>query len=148
VIVGARKWKYTSVFKSLERLQLSSHVHFTGYVPDAHLPALYSGASVFVFPSLYEGFGLPVLEAMACGTPVITSNCSSLPEVTGEAAILVNPMDANAVSSAMQHVLEDPEFATNTSHKGITQAARFSWDQTARKTIVVYERLLNEGLIY
>jgi glycosyltransferase involved in cell wall biosynthesis len=146
VIVGAHKWKYSSVFSTLERLQLSSEVHFTGYVAEEDLPFLYNGASLFVFPSLYEGFGLPVLEAMACGTPVVTSNSSSLPEVAGEAAILVDPMDVNAIALAIRQILEDPDLALSMQKKGIAQAQQFSWEQTARKTTEVYERLLNEQL--
>jgi glycosyltransferase involved in cell wall biosynthesis len=121
-------------------------VHFTGYIPEEDLPVLYNGASLFVFPSLYEGFGLPVLEAMACGTPVVTSNCSSLPEVTGEAAILVDPMDVNALAAAMRQVLEEPDLSLSLRQKGITRAQQFSWEQTARRTTEVYERLLNESL--
>jgi glycosyltransferase involved in cell wall biosynthesis len=147
VIVGARKWKYTPVFNTLERLQLSSYVHFTGYIPEADLPALYNGASLFVFPSLYEGFGLPVLEAMACGTPVITSNCSSLPEVTADAAILIHPMDVNAITLAIRRVLEEPDLAISLRQKGIARARHYSWESTARKTIAIYEGLLNETLI-
>jgi len=142
VVVGAHKWKYGPVLETLERLQLTSDVHFTGYVAEADLPALYNGASLFVFPSLYEGFGLPVLEALACGTPVITANCSSLPEVTDEAAILVNPMDVNAIASAMRQILEQPELAESLRYRGIAQARRFSWEQTARRTSEVYERVL------
>src|SRR5262249_38222888 len=105
VIVGARKWKFSPVFEAIQRLELEPHVHFTGYVADEDLPALYSGADLFAFPSIYEGFGLPVLEAMACGTPVITSNTSSLPEVAGDAALLVDAYDVDAIASAMRGVL-------------------------------------------
>lgn len=144
VIVGASKWKFSSVFSTLEQLHLTSDVHFTGYVPEADLPVLYNGASLFVFPSIYEGFGLPVLEAMACGTPVITSNCSSLPEAAGEAAILIDPMDINAIAYAIQQVLGEPDLAMSMRQKGLVQAQQFSWDQTARRTIEVYESLLND----
>ncbi len=147
VIVGAHKWKYSSVFSTLERLQLTSDVHFTGYVPEGDLPVFYNGASLFVFPSLYEGFGLPVLEAMSCGTPVVTSNCSSLPEVTDEAAILVDPMDVNAIARAISQVLDEPELAMSMRERGITQAQQFSWEQTARRTTDLYERLLNKQRI-
>lgn len=146
VIVGAQKRKYSAVFSTLERLQLTSEVHFTGYVPEGDLPVLYNGASLFVFPSLYEGFGLPVLEAMSCGTPVVTSNCSSLPEVTGEAAILVDPMDVNAIALAIRQVLEEPDLAVWMREEGIAQARQFSWEQTAKRTTEVYEKLLNEPL--
>jgi glycosyltransferase involved in cell wall biosynthesis len=109
VIVGARNyWKSSPVAQAVERMGLQGQVKFTGYVPDEDLPALYNGADLFCFPSLYEGFGLPVLEAMACGTPVVTSNTSSLPEVAGEAALLVDPYDVEAIAAAMRRVLEDP----------------------------------------
>ena len=147
VIVGAHKWKYSAVFATLERLQLTSDVHFTGYVAEEDLPALYNGASLFVFPSLYEGFGLPVLEAMACGTPVITSNCSSLPEVAGEAAILVDPNDVNAIAMAIRQVLEESALADNMKVKGLARAQQFSWENTAKKTVSVYETALNKHTI-
>jgi len=144
VIVGAAHWKYSSVFETLERLKLTANVHFTGYAAESDLPALYNGASLFVFPSLYEGFGLPVLEAMACGTPVITSNCSSLPEVAGDAAILVNPTDIDALAFAIRQVLEQPDLALSMQEKGIAQAQQFSWEQSARRTKEVYERVLHK----
>jgi glycosyltransferase involved in cell wall biosynthesis len=146
VIVGAHRWKYSSVFSTLERLQLTSSVYFTGYVAEEDLPILYNGASLFIFPSLYEGFGLPVLEALACGTPVVTSNCASLPEVAGEAAILVDPLDVNAIALAIRQVLEEPDLAVSMRLKGIAQAQQFSWEQTAKRTTEVYERLLNGQL--
>ena len=142
VIVGARKWKFSPVFDTIQRLELEPHVHFTGYVEEADLPALYNGASLFTFPSLYEGFGLPVLEAMACGTPVVTSNTSSLPEVAGDAALLVNPSDVGAITAAMRAVLEHPEQAATMRAKGLERAGEFTWERTARETIAVYEGLL------
>lgn len=142
VIVGARKWKYTPIFNTVKELQLEPNVLFTGYVPDDHLPALYSGATLFVFPSLYEGFGLPVLEAMACGTPVVTSNTSSLPEVAGNAALLVDPYDVREIATAMRRVLLDPALAGELRVKGLKQAATFTWERTAKETISVYENVL------
>ncbi|MEM4301926.1 MAG: glycosyltransferase family 1 protein, partial [Candidatus Caldarchaeum sp.] len=100
VVVGKKGWLYEGFFRRLRELDLEERVHFTGYVPDEDLPALYSAADLFVFPSLYEGFGLPVLEAMACGVPVVCSNTSSLPEVAGDAALLVNPTDVQALAAA------------------------------------------------
>ncbi len=140
VIVGARKWKSSPILDTVQRLGLEPHVTFTGYVADEDLPALYTGADLFAFPSLYEGFGLPVLEAMACGTPVVTSNTSSLPEVVGDAALLVDPYDVEAMASAMRQVLEDPALAQALRQRGLARAATFSWERTARETIAVYEQ--------
>ena len=109
---------------------------FLGYVPDQHLPALYSGATAFVFPSLFEGFGLPVLEAMACRCPVITSNLSSLPEVAGRGAILVDPYSVDDISQAMSKVM-NPEFRMKLQEKGFKQVKRFSWEKTARETLQI-----------
>jgi len=139
LVVGARRWKSSSVFKTVERLGLSPHVIFAGFVPEQDLPALYSGASLVAFPSLYEGFGLPVLEAMACGTPVVTSNNSSLPEVAGDAAILVDPYDVAALTEAMRQVLSDTDLAAELRTRGLAQVAQFTWDRTAREVIAVYE---------
>jgi glycosyltransferase involved in cell wall biosynthesis len=142
VIVGARKWKFTPIFETVRRLALEPHVHFTGFVEEADLPALYNGADLFAFPSLYEGFGLPVLEAMACGTPVVTSNTSSLPEVAGDAALLVDPTDVEAIAAAMARVLTDPALAQEMRGKGLAQASQFTWERTARETLAVYETVL------
>jgi len=144
VIVGARKWKSSPIFETVQRLQLESHVTFTGYVADEHLPALYAGADLFAFPSLYEGFGLPVLEAMACGTPVVTSNSSSLPEVAGDAALLVDPYNVDEIAAAMRRILEDTNLAQELRMHGLARAAQFTWERTARETIEVYEKVLAE----
>jgi glycosyltransferase involved in cell wall biosynthesis len=122
---------------------LGPHVHFTDYVADEDLPALYNGAELFAFPSLYEGFGLPVLEAMACGTPVVTSNSSSLPEVAGDAALLVGPLDVEALAGAMQCVLADEVLATELREKGLARAAQFTWERTARETVAVYQKAID-----
>jgi glycosyltransferase involved in cell wall biosynthesis len=107
-------------------------------VAEADLPALYAGAQLFVFPSLYEGFGLPVLEAMACGAPVVCSNTSSLPEVAGDAALLVDPLDVNALAAAIGRVLGDAALADDMRQRGLRQAARFTWAHTAQQTLAVY----------
>ncbi len=112
-----------------------------GPVPEADLPALYSAATVFVFPSLYEGFGLPVLEAMACGAPVICSNTSSLPEVAGDAALLVDPLDVRALADALRRTLADDDLRTDLRRRGLAQAARFNWTQTAAATLALYRNL-------
>jgi glycosyltransferase involved in cell wall biosynthesis len=134
------------VFDTLKQMQFASDVHFTGHLPEEDLPALYNGASAFVFPSLYEGFGLPVLEAMACGVPVVTSNCSSLPEVAGQAAVLVDPWDVNAIAAAVRRVLEEPDLAACLRAEGLAQSQEFSWERTARETIAVYEKVLGERI--
>lgn len=147
VIVGARNyWKSSPVAQAVEQKGLQDCVTFTGYVPDEDLPALYNGADLFCFPSLYEGFGLPVLEAMACGTPVITSNTSSLPEVAGDAALLVDPYNVEEIATAMRRVLEDPALAQELRKKGLERAKQFTWEKTARETIAVYEKVLGEKL--
>lgn len=142
VIVGARRWQAGPVLDTLQRLELLQDVYLPGMVAEEALPAFYNGADLFVFPSLYEGFGLPVLEAMACGTPVITSNTSSLPEVAGDAALLVDPQDVEAIAQAMRRVLEDSHLAANLRAKGLRRAQQFSWERTAQETIAVYERVL------
>ena len=145
VIVGARRWKSSPIFDTVQQLGLEPYVQFTGYVADEHLPGLYAGADLFVFPSLYEGFGLPVLEAMACGTPVVCSNAASLPEVVGDAAITVDPHDVEALAGAMQRVLADADLQQDLRRRGLQRAAGFSWERTARETVAVYERVLAEG---
>jgi glycosyltransferase involved in cell wall biosynthesis len=148
VIVGARNyWKSSPVARAVEHQGLQAQVTFTGYIPDEHLPALYNGAALFCFPSLYEGFGLPVLEAMACGVPVVTSSTSSLPEVAGDAALLVDPYNVDEVADAMRRVLQDGDLAHDLRRRGLARAAQFSWEKTARETIAVYEKVLGRKLL-
>jgi len=123
-------------------LGLEEGVIFTGWVSEEDKPVLLSGATAFVFPSLYEGFGLPVAEALACGTPVITSNRSSLPEVVGEGGILVEPTDAEALAEAMEVLLVDDTLRAELRQKALAQAAKFSWKQTALETLVVYQKMV------
>jgi glycosyltransferase involved in cell wall biosynthesis len=139
-LVGRRGWLYEPLFAQTRQLGLEQRVHFTGYVPRADLPALLTAARVFVLPSLYEGFGLPILEAMACGTPVICSNASSLPEVAGEAAILLGPRDPGAWSEALERVLGDERLHSTLSKRGLRRVNRFSWVQCAQKTLAVLEQ--------
>lgn len=141
VLVGGKGWFYEEVFQRVAQLRLESRVVFTDFVPDEDLPFLFNGALVFVYPSLYEGFGIPVLEAMACGVPVITSNVSALPEVTGDAGILVDPTDTGALTTAMATLLEDAEQRAALREAGLVQATSFSWERAARETLTVYESI-------
>ena len=145
VVVGASGWRSTEVARTVEALDLKDTVVFTGYVPDADLPALYTGAELFVFPSLYEGFGLPPLEAMACGTPVITSNVSSLPEVVGDAALTVDPYDVEVIAEAMRQILTDADLREGMRQRGLERAKQFSWERTARETVDVYRKVLGQS---
>jgi glycosyltransferase involved in cell wall biosynthesis len=118
-------------------------VIFTGYVPETDLPALYSGADLFVFPSLYEGFGLPPLEAMACGTPVVCSNSSSLPEVVGDAAVTFDPQDVAGLADQIDRVLSSSAIREELIQKGIARARQFTWDRAMRQTLDVYRKVSN-----
>lgn len=139
-IVGKRGWKFDSIFATVQELGLENDVIFTGHVSDADLPYVYNGAALFLYPSLYEGFGLPVLEALSCGAPVITTNVSSLPEIVGDAGLLLPPSDVDELAGAIGRVLSDADLAASLSEKGRERAARFSWSRTARETIGVYAR--------
>lgn len=138
VLVGKKGWQYQSLFKLVTDLKLSNRVVFTDYIPDADLVYFYNSASVFVYPSLYEGFGLPIIDAIACGTPVITSNTSSMPELVSYAGILVSPEDTAALQTALINVLTDHELASHLSEKANTHIKLFSWQNTARKTLDTY----------
>jgi glycosyltransferase involved in cell wall biosynthesis len=137
IITGVKRWKYKSIFETIDKLNLQKDVIFAGYVPDEDLPALYNAADLFVYPSLYEGFGLPPLEAMACGTPVITSNASSLPEVVGDAGIMVNPYDVDELAKAMYEVLTNDGLREELSKKGLERAKLFSWKKCAEEHLKV-----------
>ena len=126
--------------KALDRLKLREQVIETGYVEDPDVPVLYNGAEMFLFATLWEGFGLPVLEAMACGTPVITSNISSLPEIAGDAALLVDPYSVEDIAGAMHTLYTDSGQRAKLIEKGLIQSAKFSWAHTARKTIEAYKK--------
>ena len=142
VIAGGKGWYYQQVFDLIETLNLTDSVIFPGYLPQQDLPLWYNAATLFVYPSFFEGFGLPVVEAMACGTPVITSNISSLPEVAGESALLINPTDINALSEAMQTVWYTPNLAQTMRQQGFIQAAKFSWAKAAAQTAQIYQQTL------
>jgi glycosyltransferase involved in cell wall biosynthesis len=143
VVAGGKGWGYEPVFETAEKLDLGDTLQFPGFVPDDELPLWYSAAEIFVYPSLYEGFGLPPLEAMACGTPVIASNSTSLPEVVGDAGILVSPHDDDALRDAILRVAGDQSLREEMSRKGIERAAMFSWVETAIKTIRVYHAAMS-----
>lgn len=139
LIAGRRGWLYQGVFEHVRQVGMEGEVDFLDYVPDEDLPALFAACEAFVFPSLYEGFGLPPLEAMACGAPVVCSNTSSLPEVVGEAALCVNPRDAGEMAAAVERVIHDARLRDELRAKGLVQAARFSWERAARDTLQVYQ---------
>ena len=145
VIAGGKGWLYEDIFATVERLGLSNEVFFAGYVPAEELPLWYNAADLFVFPSLYEGFGLPPLEAMACGTPVVSSNAASLPEVIGEAGLMVAPQDMEGLAAAMRQVLTDQNLHAQLRERGLQQARRFSWEKAAQQTVEVYRQVLRSS---
>lgn len=142
LIVGKQEYPYLDVQALVTELGLHNRIIVPGYIQDDDLPLLYNVADVFIYPSSYEGFGLPPLEAMACGTPVITSNNSSLPEVTGAAAILIDQLNIEEMADALYQVLSDEGLVRDMVAKGMIQASRFSWEQTAQKTLAVYREVV------
>jgi glycosyltransferase involved in cell wall biosynthesis len=145
VLVGGKGWLYDQIFARVEALNLSGQVHFAGYVLAEDLPLWYNAADLFVYPSLYEGFGLPPLEAMACGTAVITSTASSLPEVVGKAGLMVDPTDTEALATAMEQVLTARDVREQMQAEGLAQAQGFSWQKAAQRTVDSYRRALLAG---
>lgn len=143
VIAGKRGWLCGPILGRVRELEIEERVVFTGYVLDVDLPTLYSAADLFIFPSLYEGFGLPPLEAMACGVPVVCSNTSSLPEVVGNAALTVDPYDIQQWIRAVRRALSDEQLKLEMREKGLERVKRFTWERTARETLEVYRRVLN-----
>jgi glycosyltransferase involved in cell wall biosynthesis len=139
VLAGGKGWLSSNLYAWVQELGAGSTVKLLGYVPQADLPLLYCGAACFLYPSLYEGFGLPPLEAMACGTPVITSNTSSLPEVVGDAGILIDPRSEIELKEAIRKVLDKPGLCQEMSRKSLQRASLFSWEKTAKETLRVYE---------
>jgi glycosyltransferase involved in cell wall biosynthesis len=142
LIIGDEVSKYATLRRAVHRHKLHKHVRFFGFVPDQTLAVLYRLAGVFVFPSLYEGFGLPPLEAMASGTPVITSNVSSLPEVVGDAALLIDPYDPDALADAMRRVLTDSALREDLRQRGFARAREFSWERSVRRVREIYDEVL------
>lgn len=143
VIAGSKGWAYDEVFDEVARHNLEERVLFPGFVAEADLPALYSAADLFIYPSLWEGFGLPLLEAMACGTPVIAANRSALPEVVGQAGLLVDPEDTTAIAGAMVKVLEDAGLRQQLAAAGRARAALFTWERMAGQLIDLYQTLIS-----
>ncbi len=144
VLAGKRGWLDSETFRAAERNGLGKDLVFTGYVPEQDLAGLYSGAVCFVYPSYFEGFGLPVVEAMQCGVPVIAGNRTSLPEVVGDAGLLFDPFDTQALIKALRQVLDDSEYRESLRVKGLERAKQFNWLTTARMTLKVYERVVKK----
>ncbi len=142
VCAGGRGWMYEDVFQTVEELRLSRDVIFPGFLPEDELPLWYSAADIFVYPSAYEGFGLPVIEALACGVPTITTNATSLPEAAGQAALLVPPDDTTALAEALDGLINNPSQQADLAAGGPQQAMRFTWPEAARRTACVYAKAL------
>lgn len=144
VIAGAWDQRYPEARQRATALGLEHSVRFLGPVPEGDLPALYAAAIVFAFPSLYEGFGLPVLEAMACGTPVVCSNTSSLPEVAGNAALYFDPCNVEMIAGSLDRVLADPELCSHLCELGFIRASQFLWERTAQQALELYRKLISD----
>lgn len=144
VLTGADGWNDRDIARTIDDSGVRERIITTGFIPDEDLSALYSGAAAFVYPSLYEGFGLPPLEAMQCGTPVITSNTSSLPEVVGDAGIMVDPADTDALCQGMLDLYRSPQLRREMRRMGLQRAAGFSWEWTVSETIKTYRCMLNQ----
>jgi glycosyltransferase involved in cell wall biosynthesis len=144
VVAGGKGWYYNQIFELVETLGLAGSVYFPGYVPQETLPLWYNAASLFVYPSHFEGFGLPVLEAMACGVPVITSTASSLPEVAGnnDTARMVHPQDTELLAETMAEVVNDADLRATMIANGLIQAAKFNWEKTAQETVAIYKKVM------
>jgi alpha-1,3-rhamnosyl/mannosyltransferase len=142
VLAGWQGWGEKRWLEKIDRYHLTSRIHILGHVPDHDLKAIYAGAQALVYPSLYEGFGLPILEAMACNCPVICSNAASMPEVAGEAAILINPARSDALAHAIDTIVHDSGTRVTLMRKGIKQAAGFTWKDTAARTFEVFKKVV------
>lgn len=144
VLVGGKGWMFDEIYRRVEALRIGGRVRFTGYVPDAELPLWYNAATLLVFASVYEGFGMPVVEAMACGTPVIAADTSSIPEAAGNAAILFDPRDPDELADRMAAVLYDANLAATMQEQGLRHARRFSWEHAGLEIAAVYRKALIE----
>lgn len=143
VLAGSKGWLFEEVDETIHKLRLENDVVLLGRVHDTEVKYLYNAAGMLVYPSFYEGFGLPPLEAMRCGTPVIVSKIKVMPEVVGDAALMVDPLDEEALGVAMDRLLEDESLRANLIEKGLKRAANFSWEQAARETLAVYRKTIN-----
>ena len=141
VLVGKKAWLYGETLRAIEESGVGDQILLTGYVSETDLPALYSGAICFVYPSYFEGFGLPPLEAMKCGAPVIVGNRTSLPEVVGDAGLLVDPFDEAEIASALARLIDNPDLRDKLRVKGLKRADKFNWHDTARRTLDVYKQV-------
>jgi glycosyltransferase involved in cell wall biosynthesis len=142
VIAGGKGWYYQEIYRCVEASGLGELACFAGFVPDAELPLWYNAAAVFVYPSLYEGFGMPLLEAMACGIPVIASDASCLPEVVGDAGLLAAADDARAFAHQLDRLLTEPDLRLELGQRGQRRAAAYTWEATATATLACYHRAL------
>lgn len=147
VLVGKKAWLYGETLRAIEQSGVGDQVLLTDYVSEEDLPALYSGALGFVYPSYFEGFGLPPLEAMQCGTPVIVGDRTSLPEVVGDAGLLVNPFDESEIAAALARLIDNPDLRQRLRVKGLKRAATFSWLETAKRTLEVYEQVVQRSTL-
>ncbi|MFC1646379.1 glycosyltransferase family 4 protein [Candidatus Omnitrophota bacterium] len=145
VIIGKKGWHFDDVFDLVNQLSLQKEIIFTGFITEVEKMSLMRGAKIFIYPSLYEGFGIPVLEALACGIPTITSNISSMPEIAGDAAVLIDPYDEEELYHALKKLYCDTSMYLDLKQKSTDQAMKFSWDSTARNTLRVYNSLQNNG---
>lgn len=143
VIAGKQGWLTEAINRRVGELQVSDHVRFTGYIADEDLPALIGGALGYLLPSLYEGFGLPLLEAQACGTPVLTSRVSSLPEVAGDAAVYVDPLDVASIAAGIARLVDDDALRADLRRRGLERVPAWSWERTARETLAILERTMH-----
>src|SRR5205085_4393322 len=140
VLVGKKAWLYDETLRAIAECSIAQDIILTGYVPEADLPALYTGALCFAYPSYFEGFGLPPLEAMSCGTPVVAGDRTSLPEVVGDAALTADPFDTASLARALARLIDDAALRADLRARGLKRASAFDWRDTARMTLQVYRR--------
>jgi len=143
ILTGEKKGTYNNLLKKTSKTCLADDIVFTGFIPEKEMPMVINAASLFVFPSLYEGFGIPLLEAMACGTPILASNVSSIPEVVGSAALLFDPYNINEMASVIDRVLTDKDLRQKLIQRGFEQIKKYSWKNTAKEILGVFEEVYN-----